>query len=178
MREVWLSGNQRAIAVALIVPVLLAAGGGAVWLLTSQWPWHVFAAALVLAGLVCGGSLLVLWRTPRLAYHKGELLVYLRSSLPDRVPIEHVECFFLGQGPSLMTKAHEGRARTIVVRLAEAAEQFRQRPVKASLGQWCEGYITIRGTWCEPIDAPLMKRLNERLVAVKRELAPPAGARA
>ncbi len=60
---------------------------------------------------------------------------------------------------------------TVVVRIAERALDWHQRPVKTMLGQWCGGYITVRGTWCEPITAELIQRLNHRLVDVQRELA-------
>jgi hypothetical protein len=55
------------------------------------------------------------------------------------------------------------------VRLAESAQDWKHRDVRPAFGHWCEGYITIRGSWCEPINEGLMKRLNQRLVAVQRE---------
>lgn len=39
------------------------------------------------------------------------------------------------------------------------------------LGQWCGGYITVRGTWCESITADLMQGLNRRLVEAHRQQA-------
>ena len=55
------------------------------------------------------------------------------------------------------------------MRLAEAATEFHQRPVKMSLGSWKEGYIVVRGTWAEPITKEVFKRLNRRLVEVHRQ---------
>ena len=88
-----------------------------------------------------------------------------------RVPIEIVECFFLGQGASELPKlqGREPETQNVVIRLAESASEWKHRDVRPSFGQWCEGYITIRGAWCEPITPELMKRLNQRLVEVQHE---------
>lgn len=173
--ECWLKPNRRALGIAMILPaivavialamVLLAPAGG-VWEVIDWVGWILMAGALIAAG-----SLGYLMRTPRLGYQDGKLLVYLRGFEAERVPIECVECFFLGQGPSYMPQKDEkpSETSTIVVRLAEAAQEWRHVDVKPTLGHWCDGYITIRGTWCEPINASLMKRLNERLAATHRE---------
>jgi hypothetical protein len=52
--------------------------------------------------------------------------------------------------------------------LAESATQWHQMPVRASLGEWCDGYITVRGMWCEPLTIKLVTDLNRRLAQVKR----------
>lgn len=112
---------------------------------------------------------------PRLSYAKELLCVRLRPGHPPiQVPIEVVECFFLGQGPTLLPRLFVDRGKveetsTIVVRLAESAEAWKQFDVKPGLGLWCDGYITIRGTWCEPISNELLKRLNDNLIAAHRE---------
>ena len=128
--------------------------------------------AAIIAGLAILGMLVYVARLPRLAYSNDVLLVYLSSLAPVKVPIEVVECFFLGQGPAHVSDriGHEVEASNIVVRLAEAARKWHQVEVKPALGKWCDGYITIHGTWCEPIDSDFIKQLNSRLVQVKREL--------
>jgi len=131
----------------------------------------VTAIALCSTAALFGGVLLRLLRQPRVAYEGGDLLVYLGLTEPLRVPIAVVECFFAGQAGAMIPDAQgrEAEARTVIVRLAEAAKDWHHRDVKAAFGHWCEGYITIRGTWCEPITPELMKRLNHRLVEVHRE---------
>jgi len=113
---------------------------------------------------------------PRLAYQQGDLLVFLRYRRPLRVPVSQVECFFLGQGDSMLAATGESEAteslaktHTIVVRLAEAAKDWQAREVRPELGRWCDGYITIRGTWCEPVSPELVKQLNSRLVKLHRQ---------
>jgi len=179
-REVWLRPNRRVMAVGIVILILLM--GGALGLLAMSQ--HVAVTAL--GWTIAAVSLLLfiaVVRTagrPRLAYDDGCLLVFLGTAFlgtaqPHRVPIELVECFFLGQGPSLLPAAKlagvsdSPQSSTIVVRLAESAEEWKHVEVKPSLGLWCDGYITIRGTWCEPINAERMKQLNHRLVETRRQ---------
>jgi len=130
------------------------------------------AVAALLAYLV---ALCVYLRfQPRLSYANEQLHVRLRPGSPIQVPVDVVECFFLGQGPTLLPRPFGGRDKveetsTIVVRLAESAEPWKHFDVTPALGLWCDGYITIRGTWCEPITNDLLKRLNENLIAAHRQ---------
>ena len=136
--------------------------------------WAAVGISLPAAYLL--GLTLYLMRRPRLAYAQGCLLVYLRPGKPIRVPIDVVECFFLGQGPTLLPNPLRGadhieETSTIVIRLAESAEEWKHVDVKPAQGLWCDGYITIRGTWCERIDAALLQRLNQQLVEAHREVS-------
>jgi hypothetical protein len=175
MPEVWLRTNRRALAIGLVLPgclliVGVAAVGYCLWA-GVHWAVSTLAVMLALAPLWMIGELLYAMTQPRLAYEAGELLVYLEPTRPTRVPIEIVECFFLGQGASELPKlqGREPETQNIIVRLAESAVEWKHRDVKPALGHWYEGYITLRGSWCEPIDRELMRRLNQRLVEVQRE---------
>jgi hypothetical protein len=97
--------------------------------------------------------------------------VYLEPARPTAIPIDIVECFFLGQGPGQLPKlrGRETETQNVIVRLAESATEWKHREVQPAIGLWCEGYITLRGSWCEPIDRNLMQRLNRRLAEVQRE---------
>jgi hypothetical protein len=103
------------------------------------------------------------------------LAVFLAGARPIRVPVDIVECFFLGQGPSLLPVPSLGEGQsapetaTLIVRLAEAAGEWKHRDVRLRCGLWCESYITIRGTCCEKLDGQLVARLNQRLVEVQRQ---------
>lgn len=173
MANLRLESNRRAIVGGMILPAL-ALGISVLVLLsapsTSVWV-RGLAVVVLVASLMGILSLAWLYALPRLEYDGvGYLCVYMRSGRPYRVPIELVEVFFRGQSSSLMGGEEEGaETSTIVVRLAESAEQWKKRDVKRALGAWCDGYITIRGTWCEPIDAELLTRLNSQLVAIHRE---------
>ena len=174
-REVWLRPNRRILALGIVILALPLVGAVSMILISRQIAvttlgWTIGALTVLLLAFAIRAI-----SRPRLAYDKGCLLVYLSSARPHRVPIELVECFFLGQGPSLLpapTLSGENdspESSTIVVRLAESAEDWKHVEVRPSLGLWCDGYITIRGTWCEPINADRMKQLNHRLVETHRQ---------
>lgn len=174
MRECWLKPNRRAILAGLCAPAVALAAGialglafqGSAGLRYLAWLGWCLAAI----GALGAGALLVLLNQPRLGFAAGHLVVYLGTPRPLRVPIDLVECFFLGTGPSLLPPSggKEFEASTIVVRLAESATEWRHKDVRPALGHWCDGYIVIRGTWCEPISPELVQRLNGRLVEAHR----------
>jgi len=113
------------------------------------------------------------WRTPRVSLTPDSVLVYLRRGEPWRVPLEVVECFFLGQAPSTMRDAQgqEVESRNVVIRLAERSSDWHQKSGNdRSLGRWCDGYITVYGIWCEPLDRSVVDRMNHQLAELKRTL--------
>jgi len=175
MREVWLRNNRRALIVGMILPGLWLLAGVAAfataWATGQAWWLAVLAAMISLPPLWLLASLVLALTRPRLAYEDGELLVYVEAFEPARVPIEIVEVFFLGQGPTELPKlaGREHETHNVVVRLAESAAEWKHRDARPAFGQWCEGYITLRGSWCEPITRELMQRLNRRLAEVQRE---------
>ena len=170
MSEIWLHTNRRAIAFALLWPaIVLALGVLLAALASAGWArWLGFGLAVV-AGWF---GLLFLWqlRRPRIARRGDELLFYLRTGSPLPVPLALVEGFLLGQGPSYLrtNKPDASQVSTVVVRLADRATEFSQRDVKPALGSWCNHYVTIRGTWCEPLSVPLVNELNHRLAEAQR----------
>ncbi len=175
MAECWLRSNRRVAAFGAIVPAARVLVG--VWLATGWAGTGASSAPRWIGAVVTGigGVLLATWLfvagSPRLAYEHGYLVVALRVHRVLRVPIELVECFFLGQGPSHLPGPAGARARTanVVVRLAERADQWKHRVVHPMLGRWCDGYITVRGAWCEPLSTQVIQRLNLRLAEVKRD---------
>jgi hypothetical protein len=126
---------------------------------------------LVGAAIVVG--LVNQMRRPRIAYRDGEVLFYLRTSGPIAVPVEVVEAFFLGQGPLMLPLQQQSSDTTVnlVARIAERATDWQEREVKPALGRWCDGHVTIRGTWCETLDSELIRRLNHRLREVSQVCA-------
>src|SRR5688572_9357970 len=177
MVEPWLRTNRRALALGMVVPVILGAIAGAalVWSVISQrhWSLQLLLVLVAAAPLWMLGELLYALTRPRVAYENGELLVYLEPARPTRIPIDIVEVFFLGQGPGVLPPlgGREPETQNVIIRLAESATDWKHRDVKPALGHWCEGYITIRGSWCERITPEVMKRLNRRLAEVQRERA-------
>jgi hypothetical protein len=108
---------------------------------------------------------------PRVAYCAGHVEFYLRSAAPIAVPLEHVEAFFLGQGSAPLPAKVKVQMETVtlVARLSRRAEEWSHVEVHPALARWCDGYITIRGMWCEPLTAKLVETLNRRLHEVKQD---------
>jgi hypothetical protein len=81
------------------------------------------------------------------------------------VPVEVVEAFFLGQGPAQLPAVGGKPTETVnlIARISQKAPEWADMPVKQALGNWREGYVTIRGTWCEPLNGEVVRRLNRRL---------------
>lgn len=176
-----LGNNLRASLLGLVLP-------GFVVMLGSLLTWGASAMAARgsslsgwlggMAGLTVVGGLfmaiaVVYWSfLPRLSYENGSLLLQLRLGRPEQIPIEIVECFFIGQGPG--EGYFGGRSRpeavNLVVRLAESAKDWHHGDVRPALGSWCDGYITLRGMWCEPLDGDRVAQLNHALVQIKRSL--------
>lgn len=135
---------------------------------------QVAGSTLALVGFAWFLSTMRIVRRPRLGYCSGELLVYLHAGKPIRMPIDVVEVFFLGQGPATgkdprNRSEHPGIvAANVVVRLSEAATEWHRRDVNVALGVWQDGYITVRGLWCEPLNGEVLRRMNRRLVEIKR----------
>lgn len=174
MRECWLKSNQHVYAIALLPALGVLAFGLLLFAvavgLNISWLLWVGGAIISLGG-VCAIWLFFARRIPRLAFENDELLVYLRGLKPLRVPIEHVEVFFHGQGPAMLNSHHDDETVTsnIVVRIADAGKEWHRRSVRTELGSWCDGYIIIRGTWCEPLSMQRLKDLNARLLEVRRQ---------
>ncbi len=168
MTATWLGPNRRALAWGMALPaglavlgMLLIVGAEARLGRVAGWAgWTLFAiGAVAIAGLIWQ------WWRPRVGYRAGEVWFYLGPRGPARVPLSVVECFLLGQGPSRLPgrQLSQAQATTVVVRLSEKATDWAQRDVNPALGSWCDGYITIRGTWCEPLNVGVVKRLNRLL---------------
>lgn len=173
MREEWVATNRRAFRWGMVMPALLLLLG--ISLPTVADTTHNVWATGTAVGLIAVGSGLLAglvigsWQ-PRVAYQDGQVLFYLRRGAPLAVPVELVEAFFLGQGPVILPGAPAGHATTnLVARLSQRDPSYAERDVKPALGNWHEGYVTIRGTWCEPLTGELVRRLNRRLRQVSEE---------
>jgi hypothetical protein len=174
MRETWLRPNRRAIWFGCVPPAMVAAFG--LFLVVgasasnSQWLRWV-GVALVAGSVALIAALVAQSRRPRIAYQNGRVLFYLRASRPIAVPVGIVEAFFLGQGPSTLPGGLQRQESiNLVARISQRANEWASQDVKPSLGNWCDGYVTIRGTWCEPLGTDLVRRLNRRLKEVQTEI--------
>jgi hypothetical protein len=172
MRETWLQPNRRALWFGCLPPLAIALVGA--WLAfssdtangsISRW----IGVALVFLSIAVLITLARQLLRPRIAYRDGELLFNLRSGAPIAIPVQVVEAFFLGQGPAQLPGDYRGQEKTVnlVARLAQRQAEWANREVRQAFGNWSEGYVTVRGAWCEPLNAELVRRLNRRLNEVK-----------
>jgi hypothetical protein len=180
--EVWLRGNLRPVlGIALVVAAVLAAVA-AVVLRADPSPlgWGMVAALTACSGVVVGGCLAIAAR-PRLVRLGSVVRVCLAPLSAHDLPLEIIECVFSGSaslagdaaGSPEDEPADEGPGRrvgTVVMRLAERATAWRERPTLASWGRWRDGYIVFDGRWCEPLSPEFVRGLSQRLVEAKREL--------
>lgn len=190
--DVWLRGNVRPVLVAaaativsgsLIITALVFAGAPA-WVITG-------VAVLVAAGAGSTVALAIESARPRLARHGDHVLIRLAPWQQEEVPLEVLECFFLGSSPvgkhpassSCGGAAGESggadaagdecqptrRRGTLAIRLAERSREYARRSVSLPWGGWVSGTIVVDGLWCEPLTPALVRDLTGRLVAAKRE---------
>jgi hypothetical protein len=126
-------------------------------------------AALIILAVAVLIALARQFLRPRIAFRDGQVLFNLRSGQPIAVPVHIVEAFFLGQGPANLPGDLRGQEKTVnlVARLARRHTDWAQRDVRPVFGNWSDSYVTVRGTWCEPLDVELVRRLNHRLKEVK-----------
>lgn len=174
-REVWLRGNVRpALGLAAIVAVAAgvaltgcaAAGFGvAAWLVGAVAVVAVAAAALLARAAAM----------PRLSRIGDHLEIRLAPGPVERVPLAVVECLFRGSEPLPDPGDDEAGARfrvgTLVVRFAERATEWTQRPTFRPWGTWNDGHAVIDGRWCEPLSRETVERIAADLLAAKRAAA-------
>ncbi|MGD9632776.1 MAG: hypothetical protein AB7G28_10615 [Pirellulales bacterium] len=159
-----------------LIGAWLATGWVATDLLWLRW----LGGTLVAVASCVIAALAVQMSRPRVAFENGQVLFYLASGAPIAVPLELVEAFFLGQGPLVLPGARQGdESVNLVARISGRDPSFAEREVKRALGAWCDHYVTMRGTWCEPLTGELIRSLNHRLREVtERARAEAAGEKA
>jgi hypothetical protein len=166
-REVWLRPNRRALLFALIFPLILGFVS-AMLAFQNEGVWRWLAAFFAAGGAALTAALAIQASRPRLAICDDQVLLFLRWGAPLVVPLSIVECMFLGRPETQQSLGHASRMVSLVIRLAEAATDYRHRVVKPALGRWEDSYITINGAWCEPLTLELARRLNDLLREAQR----------
>jgi len=179
--EVWLRPNVRILYTGCMAGAAAATGGvlllvvsaiaggvfisaqpGVVWIVAA-----VVGAAVLLGGVALAAVCAHRARTARMGYEDQHLVLNLGARQPFRIPLDLVEVFFLGQAGSGVPDKSE--TTTVVVRLAERAEDWKKRDAHPRICRWCDGYITLLGAWTEPVDAGVVNALNQKLLARHRE---------
>ncbi|MGC3968355.1 MAG: hypothetical protein QM775_13570 [Pirellulales bacterium] len=173
MTEVWLQANRRLTWLPVAGALLLAAVFALILINTEfRSPLHIFAASAAPACMGLSLWLLYVARRPRLAFDGRSLLMRIRNGSPIAVPIELVEAFLIGKGPAYLSGKddYKTETQTLIVRISERAPEFEKLETNLRLAAWCGHYVTIRGTFTEPLDLDVVNRLNRRLYDVQQKL--------
>jgi len=171
MTEVWLHSNRRVLLLALVPLGLLDTIAAVTLTLDFGLLVMVFAWLALAISLLLTMGLIVQMSRPRVTYRQGHVLFYLKSGSPIAVPVEVVEAFFLGQGPANLPVHVTGHDKTVnlIARLSQQAPEWAKQETKRALGRWYDGYVIIRGTWCEPLNGEVVRKLNSRLAEVSKQ---------
>jgi hypothetical protein len=166
-------GNPRPISGLAVAGFLVAAGCGGGIAASGGSTWLAAAVALGLALVIAALASAAI--QPRLACRGERLLVRLQPFGVRHVPLDVVECVFPGSQPLPRTGGPatippDRRVGTLVIRLAERATAWRQRPTFSLWGTWEDGHIVIDGRWCEPLSPEFTRTLASRLVEAKRRV--------
>jgi hypothetical protein len=169
MSEIWLQSNRRAqlplilttglsAMLAVYLTYALRDSGAGRWILVPVW-------ALVCVKLLS----FYLNGRPSLCFDGRCLRINIGLPRPAVVPIELVEGFLLGKGPAYLNGRDDYKTETttLTVRLAERAPEWEKRPTDVRVAGWCGHYVTLRGTWTEPLSVEVVNRLNQRLYEVQ-----------
>lgn len=169
---VWLRGNWRLTMLAAIL--LLPGLGLIVWAAISNVfsvPVRMVIIATAMIDMVLG--LIFAWIGSRSVIRRMDDELVIHVGLQQvRLPISIVEVFFGGHEELPMAN-HGGsvpETANIIMRVAESAKEWQRVDIPRWIGRWCDGYLTIRGLWCEPVTRPLLESLNDQLRRAKLEL--------
>ncbi len=144
------------------------------WMLfnSSLGVWRNWLAiAWAGGGIILCGSLLHILGRARMRLRGDNLQLALNWVQSTRIPLDVVECIFAGEtkGAWAISPKIPYRTRSLVIRLAETARPWSSGPVVKTFATWSDGYITLHGLWCEPLDRDLILQLNDYLLKAKRK---------
>lgn len=175
MTQILLRGNRRIGMLAALVLVFVLSG---IVGCMVAWPsTFIIVGGSVALMLLLPVAFVIcqLCFVPRLSIDDDTLFVFVSNSArPTAVPLDNVEVFFMGQGavqgdePGHPREYQGAVAANVIVRLAESATDWHSRDVNQRLAVWRDGYITVRGLWCEDINQELLATMNRRLSEAKR----------
>lgn len=191
IEEVWVRGNVRPVLAGGVVAVGGAALAAGVAVASGAPPavaWSLVAvagiAALLAAALARAAAGL------RVGRRGDALIVRLSPARIETVPLAVVECVFPGSRPLDGTVPEHAeddavtagppptrRVGTLVIRFAERAAEWRERPTFAPWGTWHDGHAIVDGRWCEPLSAVVARRIGDRLLEAKRQASAVEAAR-
>ena len=175
----WLRSNLRlagllAVIASFLFLSSLAICGVALWFSGGlSGVAFLFSAGLGILSCIIG-YLAFTAKQGRIFLKDSELIVRIGPASVERLPLDAVECFFLGSQPL----DHSGdpvasyeaafRVGTLVVRVAERYGHLASGR-RGPWACWEDGYLVVDGRWSEPLVVETLRRINGRLAVAKRQ---------
>ena len=175
----WLRSNLRlagllAVIASFLFLSSLAICGVALWFSGGlSGVAFLFSAGLGILSCIIG-YLAFTAKQGRIFLKDSELIVRIGPSSVERLPLDAVECFFLGSQPldhsgdPVASDEAAFRVGTLVVRVAERYGHLASGR-RGPWACWEDGYLVVDGRWSEPLVVETLRRINGRLAVAKRQ---------
>ena len=175
----WLKSNLRlagllAVIASFLFLSSLAICGVAIWFSGDlSGATFVFSAGLGILSCIIG-YIAFTAKQARIYFEDSELLVRIGPATVERLPLDAVECFFLGSQPldhsgdPVASDEAAFRVGNLIVRVAERYGHL----ASGRHGPWAcweDGYLVVDGRWSEPLVVETLRRINGRLAVAKRQ---------
>jgi hypothetical protein len=175
----WLRSNLRlagllAVIASFLFLSSLAICGVALWFSGGlSGVAFLFSAGLGILSCIIG-YLAFTAKQGRIFLKDSELIVRIGPASVERLPLDAVECFFLGSQPldhsgdPVASDEAAFRVGTLVVRVAERYGHLASGR-RGPWACWEDGYLVVDGRWSEPLVVETLRRINGRLAVAKRQ---------
>ena len=175
----WLRSNLRlagllAVIASFLFLSSLAICGVALWFSGGlSGVAFLFSAGLGILSCIIG-YLSFTTKQGRIFLKDSELIVRIGPASVERLPLDAVECFFLGSQPldhsgdPVASDEAAFRVGTLVVRVAERYGHLASGR-RGPWACWEDGYLVVDGRWSEPLVVETLRRINGRLAVAKRQ---------
>lgn len=175
----WLRSNLRlagllAVIASFLFLSSLAICGVALWFSGGlSGVAFLFSAGLGILSCIIG-YLAFTAKQGRIFLKDSELIVRIGPASVERLPLDAVECFFLGSQPldhsgdPIASDEAAFRVGTLVVRVAERYGHLASGR-RGPWACWEDGYLVVDGRWSEPLVVETLRRINGRLAVAKRQ---------
>ena len=175
----WLRSNLRlagllAVIASFLFLSSLAICGVALWFSGGlSGVAFLFSAGLGILSCIIG-YLAFTAKQGRIFLKDSELIVRIGPASVERLPLDAVECFFLGSKPldhsgdPVASDEAAFRVGTLVVRVAERYGHLASGR-RGPWACWEDGYLVVDGRWSEPLVVETLRRINGRLAVAKRQ---------
>ena len=175
----WLKANLRLAGLLAVVAFFfflssLAVCGIAVWN-SGGVSVVAFLCSAGLGMLACFiGYVAFTAKQGRIFLQDSELMVRIGPASIEKLPLDAVECFFLGSQPldrsgdPVASEEAAFRVGTLVVRVAERYGHLASGR-RGPWACWEDGYLVVDGRWSEPLVVETLRRINGRLAVAKRQ---------